>query len=185
MANCMTVSTHYPWTLRLIFWFQKKKYGEVLHSALVWGRSPKIFLALTHFYRAIDRKSSPVSPALRSLIIVRVSQMNGCEFCIDLNTSVLIERGVSLEKAEAIPQWKTSDLFDEREKLVLEYTEAVTMSTTKISEEMKAKMKAQFSEEEIVELTAIIAFQTMSTKFNNAFGIEAQGFCLRSQPIGK
>ena len=167
----------YSWYVRIIFWFQKRKYGEVLKSAQIWAKSPRVFLALSFLYSSIDRKNSPISPALRTLIIVRISQINGCSFCIDLNTFVLMERGVDLNKVQALANWHLSDLFSTQEKLILEYVEAVTDSTKKINDRIKTQVQAVFTEEEIVELTAIIAFQNMSTKFNNAFGIEPQGFC--------
>lgn len=116
----------YPWYVRIIFWLQRRHYGEVLNSALVWAKSPKVFLALSHLYGALNRKKSPISPEMRSLIIVRVSQLNGCEFCVDLNSFVLLKRGISLEKIKALNNWKNSMLFNDCEKTTLEYTESVT-----------------------------------------------------------
>lgn len=168
---------HYPWYVKIIFWLQKRNYGSVLNSALIWAKSPRVFFALSWLYASLERKSSPISPVLRTLIIVRISQINGCVFCVDLNTAVLLKRGVTLEKAQALRQWQTSVLFSDLEKLVLEYAEAVTDSIQKISEVLKRQMQSHFSEAEIVELTALIAFQNMSTKFNNAFGVAPQGFC--------
>ncbi len=169
--------SRYPWYAKFIFWLQKKKYGEVLNSALVWGKSPKIFLALSCLYASIDRKSSLISPVLRSLIIVRVSQINSCAFCVDLNSSILLQRLQDDQKVQELAHWASSNLFSEQERLVLEYTEAVTESKQKISDSLRSRIKDAFKENEIVELTAIIAFQNMSTKFNNAFDIEPQGFC--------
>lgn len=177
MTNKDSILTQYPWYIRIIFYFQKKKYGYILNSSLIWAKSPKIFLALSRLYRSIDRNNSPISPILRSLIIVRVSQINGCAFCIDLNISVLIKRGIDLNKVQSLPNWVTSTLFDEKEKIVLEYTEAVTDSSKRISVYLKKRMNEQFSQKELVEITALIAFQNMSTKFNNAFDIKPQGFC--------
>lgn len=178
-------STKYPWYVRLIFWFQTQKYGHVLNSALVWAKSPKVFLALSWLYKTLERKNSPITPILRSLIIVRVSQLNGCSFCIDLNTSILIKNGVDLNKIELLQNWQNSNLFNEQEKLALEYTEAVTDSTKVISDNLKKRMNVRFNQEELVEITALIAFQNMSTKFNNAFGIEPQGFCAPKLKSGK
>ena len=66
-------SNEYPWWIKLFFWKQKKKYGQVLTPGLIWGRSPKLFASVALLYGAIDRKSSPISPELRSLVTVRVS----------------------------------------------------------------------------------------------------------------
>jgi len=169
--------TKYPWYVKIIFWLQKRKYGEVLKSAIIWAKSPKIFLALSWLYGVLDRNSSPLSASLRSLVIVRISQINGCSSCIDLNTSVLLSRGISKEKALVLQNWRTSELFTNLEKVTLEYAEAVTDSSKKVKNELRSKIQGFFSETELVELTALIAFQNMSTKFNNAFGVEPQGFC--------
>lgn len=167
----------YPWYIKFLFKLQHKKYGQVLNSAMIWARCPRIFLALSWLFNAVDHKKSTLAADLRTLIIVRVSQLNGCEFCIDLNSSVLIKRGVSMDKALALKDWSQSDLFSRHEKIVLEYAEAVTRSTQALAEEQRAKINQLFDEKQIVELTALIAFQNMSTKFNNAFAVEPQGFC--------
>lgn len=86
----------YSWVVRPFFWNQRRKYGAVLDSALLWPRAPKLFLGVAFLYGMIDRKSSPLSPALQSLITVRVSQINHCPFCVDLNSATLIQLGVPL-----------------------------------------------------------------------------------------
>ena len=72
-----------PWYLWPFFWNQRRKYGAVLDSALLWARAPKVFLGVAFLYGMIDRKNSPLNPGLRSLVTVRVSQLNGCRFCVD------------------------------------------------------------------------------------------------------
>lgn len=166
-----------PWYVRILFFLQKRTYGTVLNSARTWAKSPRVFFALSFLYGALERKSSPLTPSLRSLVIVRVSQVNGCGFCIDLNTATLLKRGVSSEKVHALAHWRGSHLFDDFEKLVLEYSEAVTLSVGPIETLLHERMQDHFTQSVLVDLTALIAFQNMSTKFNNAFGIPVQGFC--------
>lgn len=168
----------YPCYIRPFLSAQRKKYGSILNSSLLWARSPKLFLGLSCLYGALDRKNSPISPALRSLIIVRVSQLNGCAFCIDLNSSILLERGVPLSKVEELGNWRKSGLFNDEEKIVLEYTEAMTITEKRVSEDLFNHLKEFFNDDQIIELTATIAFQNMSTKFNTALEIHSQGFCL-------
>ena len=167
----------YPWYLRLFFWNQRRKYSAVLDSALVWARAPKLFLGVAILYGMIDRKASPIEPALRSLITVRVSQINWCRFCVDLNTATLLKRGASLEKVEALENWSESELFNAQERAALAYTEAVTRSDRGVEGDIVECLKRHFDDDAIVELTGLIAFQNMSSKFNSALGIEAQGFC--------
>lgn len=167
----------YPWWLRLFFWKQKRKYGQVLLPGLLWARVPKLFATVALLYGAIDRKKSPLSPVLRSLVTVRISQINWCRFCVDINSLTLAKRAGSIEKVEALERWRESDLFDQEEKIALEYAEAITYSDRQVNDKLFARLKTLFDEDATIELTALIAFQNLSSKFNSALDVPAQGFC--------
>ncbi len=167
----------YPRYLRPFFWNQKRKYGQVLNPGLLWARVPKLFAAVALLYGALDRKGSPLNPVLRSLVTVRVSQINWCAFCVDINSSTLIERSGSTEKVDHLDRWRESDLFDEKEKAVLEYTEAVTYSDQQVTDDLVDRLRNFFDEDGIVELTGLVAFQNLSSKFNSALDVPPQGFC--------
>jgi AhpD family alkylhydroperoxidase len=167
----------YPFYLRPFFWNQRRKYGEVLKAALLWARSPGLFLGVAALHRMIDRSSSPIDSRLRALVMARVSQVNDCPFCVDLNSATLMRRGASLEKVEALSSWRESNVFDERERCVLDYSEAMTRSDRRVDDEMFTRLRRHFNDDGLVELTALIAFQNMSSKFNSALGVPAQGFC--------
>ncbi|MFD0988281.1 carboxymuconolactone decarboxylase family protein [Methyloligella solikamskensis] len=167
----------YPWYLKPFFWSQRRKYGAVLDPALVWGRAPRLFVGVALLYGMIDRNSSPIDPRLRSLITVRVSQLNHCAFCVDLNSSTLMKRGVDMEKVEALPDWRESNLFDDRERAALDYAEAVTLSDKETTNAHFIALREHFDEDGIVELTGLIAFQNLSSKFNAALDVPPQGFC--------
>jgi uncharacterized peroxidase-related enzyme len=128
-------------------------------------------------FGALERKRSPLSPVLRSLVIVRVSQINWCRFCVDINSATLAQRAGSMAKVEAVSKWRESDTFDERERLALEYAEAMTYTDRHVTDELMQRLKESFDTEAIVELTGLIAFQNMSSKFNSALDVPSQGFC--------
>jgi AhpD family alkylhydroperoxidase len=180
MARVATpADTAYPWYARLIFALQRRKYGSALESARLWGRLPRAFLFLTLLYRAIDRKRSPIEPGLRSLVQVRVSQINWCAFCVDLNGAAALERHVSPEKLAALERFEASPLFTEREKAALAYAQAVTDPHERAGDACFARLRTHFEEQAIVELAALIGFQNMSSKFNAALAVPPQGFCKR------
>ena len=169
--------TAYPWYLRPFFWNQKRKYGQVLKPALLWARSPLLFLTVALLYGALDRRRSPLSPVLRSLVTVRVSQLNWCRFCVDLNSMTLARRAGSMEKAEKLVNWRESAVFTEAERTALEFAEAVTITDRRVSDELMAGLRRHFDDDAIVELTGLIAFQNLSSKFNAALDVPSQGFC--------
>ena len=147
-------------------------------NRLVSGRvPPAFFAALSLLYAALDRNSSPIEPALRSLLTVRVSQINWCGFCVDINSATGMKRGVSEEQFSALDRFDESPLFNERQKTALAYAEAMMRSEACVSDELMQRLKAQLADDSIIELTAIIAFQNMSSKFNAALDVAPQGFC--------
>jgi AhpD family alkylhydroperoxidase len=173
-----------PWYLQPFFWNQRRKYGKALDASLLWARSPKLFLGVAVLYGMIDRRSSPIDPALRSLVTVRVSQINWCTFCVDLNSATLLKRGANMEKVEALPNWRGSNLFDERERAALDYAEAVTRSDRGVEDRHIDALRRHFSDDAIIELTALISFQNLSSKFNAALAVAPQGFCrLPERPV--
>lgn len=166
-----------PWYLRPFFWNQERKYGQVLKPALVWARIPSLFLALAAFYGVLERKRSRLPPLMRSLVMTRVSQINHCAFCLDLNAALLAKRAGTAEKLEALASWRESRVFDAAERVVLEYTEAVTCSNRQVTEPLMTELRRLFDDDTVVELTAAIALQNLSSKFNAALDIPSQGFC--------
>ena len=101
----------YPFWLRPFFWNQQRKYGAVLDPGLLWGRVPKLFAAVALLYGVLDRKSSPLDPVLRSLVTVRVSQINWCDFCVDINSMTLAKRAGSMDESRAAGRVAGSRIF--------------------------------------------------------------------------
>ncbi|UYN93425.1 MAG: carboxymuconolactone decarboxylase family protein [Enhydrobacter sp.] len=83
-----------------------------------------------------------------------------------------------LDKLAELPNWRDSKLFSQAERVALEYAERITYTDRQVDDALFAEVKKHFSEAQIVELTAAIAFENFRSKFNPALGIEAQGFCL-------
>jgi len=176
-ARIAAGATRYPWYVRLILAAQRRKYGSELEPARLWGRLPRSFLCLTLLYRTLDRPDSPIEPALRALVQVRISRINWCAFCVDLNGAAALERAVPPEKLAGLDDYERSPLFSERERAALAYAEAATDPARHVDDACFARLRARFDEQAILELTALVGFQNLSSKFNAALGVPAQGFC--------
>ena len=83
-----------------------------------------------------------------------------------------------LDKLGDLLTWRDSPRFSEAERVALEYAEAITYTDRQVDDELFAKVKQHFTEPQIVELTAAIAFENFRSKFNPTLGVEAQGFCM-------
>ncbi len=165
------------WYLRPLFWLQRRRYGVHLVPALQWARVPALYLALLAFYAALERRGSRLSPALRALVQTRVSQLNHCAFCIDLNAANAAQRSGSVRKALDVGAWRESALFDARERVALEYAESMTLTGYPANATLGERLAEHFEELALIELTALVGFQNLSSKFNAALDIPAQGFC--------
>ena len=89
-----------------------------------------------------------------------------------------MQAGATQEKVAQVPHAATSGLFSEEERAAIEYAEAMTVTGQKVSDELFARVRAHFTEAQVVELTAAVALENFRSKFNVALGIEAQGFCV-------
>lgn len=83
--------------------------------------------------------------------------------------------GVSDEKILALNEYATSPLYDEKERIVLEYADAITLSDRDVGDGLFGRVKLLFDEDAVVELTAAIAWENASSKFNRALRVPSQG----------
>lgn len=92
--------------------------------------------------------------SLLELVKLRASQINGCANCIDLHANRARELGETEERLQNLVAWWESPCFSEREKAALAWTEAVTLvAESRVPDDVYARVQAQFSEQEVVDLT--------------------------------
>ena len=84
------------------------------------------------------------------------------------------ELGVADEKIQALADYAASPLFDAKERVALEYADAMTITGREVSDELFARARQHFDDDQIVELTATIAWENCSSKFNRAQRIPSQ-----------
>jgi alkylhydroperoxidase family enzyme len=77
---------------------------------------------------------------------------------------------------EALGEYATSPLFSETEKLVLEYADGMTQTPAEVGDALFAKLRKKFTDAQLVELTATLAWENYRARFDHAFGVEAEGF---------
>ena len=90
------------------------------------------------------------------------------------------ELGVSDEKIVALSEYATSPLFSEEERVTLEYADSMTITGREVPDELFERLRRIYDEDAIVELTATIAWENCSSKFNRALRIPSQRFWKRS-----
>ena len=87
--------------------------------------------------------------------------------------------GVSEEKILALPDYAASPLYTEAERVALEYADGMTITGREVSDELFARLRRVYDDDALVELTAIIAWENASSKFNRALRVPSQGLWKR------
>jgi alkylhydroperoxidase family enzyme len=90
--------------------------------------------------------------------------------------------GVPEEKILALAEYGTSPLYADAERAALEYADAITLSDRDVSDELFARLRRFYDDDALVELTAIIAWENASSKFNRALRVPSQRLWRRSPP---
>ena len=160
-----------PLWIKPLFAAYKKAVGKVTTAVKVQAHRPSIAWFGNLFGLAIE-KSGKVEKRIHVLAQFRAAQIVECPFCIDIIPAIGKKQGVLTDaEISAVSHYFDSDLFSIREKVAMEYAEAVSKTPVKVSDEMFARLKQYFDEKQIVELTASIAYENYRARFNHALSI--------------
>jgi alkylhydroperoxidase family enzyme len=149
-------------------------HGSGIEPIEVWAYQPKMMMGMGKFNQAI-RKGKSVDERIKNLVELKGAQMIGCEYCVDLGSQICRNSGFSDDELLALPRYRESDLFTEGEKTALDYAVGVMRTPVDVSDELFARMKEHFTDEQMVEITALLTLVNLD-RFNAAFGIGASGF---------
>jgi AhpD family alkylhydroperoxidase len=113
---------------------------------------------------------SKIEPKLLHLVEFRVSQINGCAYCLDMHSKDLRHDGDTEQRLYMLPAWRDSPFYTERERAALAWAEAVTtIRDGNVPDEVYQQARQQFSEEELVDLTLAAATTGSWNRMNIAF----------------
>ncbi|MBV9166857.1 MAG: carboxymuconolactone decarboxylase family protein [Solirubrobacterales bacterium] len=170
--------------VKLVYWFMRagmKKltgreaaHGSGIEPIEIWAHQPKMMTGMGKFQQAV-RKGNTVEERLKYLVELKGAQVIGCEFCVDLGSQIARNSGLSDAELLALPRYRQSELFTAREKLALDYTVAVMRTPVEVADELFARMREQFTDEQLVEITALLTVVNLD-RFNAAFGVGSAGF---------
>ncbi|MGX5852399.1 carboxymuconolactone decarboxylase family protein [Dyadobacter jiangsuensis] len=120
---------------------------------------------------------SQVERRLLNLIYFRVSQINGCAFCLDMHSKDLRVEGETEQRLYLLNAWREAPFYSARERAALAYAEAVTLlKDREVTDEVFGAVTEQFTDEEIIDLTLAITTINSYNRFNIAFRTEAGSY---------
>jgi len=113
---------------------------------------------------------SGLDPLLIDLVYLRVSQINGCSYCVDLHWRDAVEKGADARKLNAVSAWEEMPFFTERERAALGWAESLTLvASTRAPEDAYATVRAQFDDKSLVELSYAIALMNAYNRLGVGF----------------
>jgi AhpD family alkylhydroperoxidase len=128
--------------------------------------SPEGYKAFGGVY--VYLQNSGLSKELIDLVYLRVSQVNGCAFCIDMHSRDLLKQGLAVDKLVLVPVWHDAGtVFTQRERVALAFAQAVTASD--VSDADYAAAAAEFSDKELADLTYGIALMNAFNRLGITF----------------
>jgi uncharacterized peroxidase-related enzyme len=149
------------------------EYGPFANQVAVFAHVPA---ALRHLMPMLMelRAARTLPKRVLELAIVTVSKLNECDYCVAHHKPFLAVEGVSAAGADRLIEWRDHPELDECDKLVVEYAIAAWERPNRIPDSLFARLRAHFSEAQIVELTLRITLCGFFNKFNDALQIEEE-----------
>jgi alkylhydroperoxidase family enzyme len=146
--------------------------GRIINLWKVMGHCPYIGLNFQRLGNSI-LKGEGLPPKLRELAILRVGSLAQSEYEFKQHTAIALQCGVGQKQIDEIVDWAASEQFDERERAVLAYTDAVARDI-RVRDETFARLRTFLNEEETIELTAVIGYYGMACRILVALEVDLE-----------
>jgi AhpD family alkylhydroperoxidase len=152
----------------------RRSYGRTLTPVALYAHSPGLLLAYGAFEAAFER-TSRVDRRLKTLAELRSATLVRCEWCMDFGSAVARHRGIEEHQLRELPRYRESDAFTPTEKLVLDYATAITRTPGTVEDALVERLRGEFSDAQILELTVAAAIENYRARVNSALGVEPEG----------
>lgn len=147
----------------------------MLDNLVVLWHHKRALVATAVFEGQVERFAA-LDPGLRMLAVMRSASQIGCAWCLDFGYFQAHGQGLDLAKIRAVPEGPGSPLFDQTERLVLEFADAATATPPTVTDELVAELTDRLGVAGMVELATMVAVENQRSRFNHALGLTSQGF---------
>jgi alkylhydroperoxidase family enzyme len=161
---------------KLAFSYCRWKFKGVVDPVRVAAHHPGVLIGMGALETVVEKGWHKLDPHLRWLAVQATAGAIGCSWCMDFGYFEGIQQGVDPRKVRDVARWRQSDVYDARERVVLEYVERSVQTPADVGEDLAKRLHEHFSEPEIVELAAWVALENFRSRFNAGLGLQSQGF---------
>jgi alkylhydroperoxidase family enzyme len=175
MAHVPLHNDHKGMIPRLARSYIKRRFGRIVEPAQAAAHHAGVLVAMGALETAAGHWKK-LDPNLRWMATMVAAGQIGCSWCLDYGYYEGMHEGVDPQKVRAIATWRDSTLFDERERVVIEYAEAASQTPAVVSDALAARVRRHLSDGEFVELAAWVALENLRSRFNAGLGLRSEGF---------
>ncbi|HEY1966532.1 MAG TPA: carboxymuconolactone decarboxylase family protein [Pseudonocardia sp.] len=169
--------------VKIAYYFSRRQMGKLtgrqpermIEPVEVFAYLPKLLMAYGRLEQA-TAKLDKLDERIGILAELKAATLTNCEYCIDIGSQIARRSGLTDAELLALPNYRTSPLFSELDKLVLDYAVGMSRTPVDVPDELFDRLRTHFDEPALVQLTYLIALENMRGRFNLAMGIGSAGF---------
>lgn len=176
MAHVTLVAQPKGLVQRYAWRYSRKMFGKVVEPVQAAAHHNGVLMSSGALETVVAKRWTTLDPHLKWLALQATSMAIGCSWCIDYGHYEGVQTGVPAVKVRDVGRWRDSDAYDERERLVLEFADAVNCTPSAVTDDLAARLRRTFTEKELVELAGWVALENMRSRFNAGLGLRSDGF---------
>jgi AhpD family alkylhydroperoxidase len=165
------------------YWFTRRLLGRMtgcspermLEPLEAYARIPRLLRGYARLEQATAGLNG-LPRRVRALAELRTATLTACEYCIDLGSQIARRWGLTDEELMALSAYRSSPVFNELDILVLDYATGMSRTPVEVPDELVEALRRHLDDDQIVELTHLIALENLRGRFNRALDIGAAGF---------
>src|SRR5262249_11609077 len=130
---------------RLAEWFIRRQFGAMLDPVRATGHNMPVMQA----FGALEQRAAKwnkLDVKIRDLADMAAAAKIGCSWCLDFGYWMMHTHGIPREKIEAVPQWRSSNVFEPLERLAMEFADALTATPPTVDDELVRKRRRNFDD---------------------------------------
>ena len=141
-----------------------------------WAHNLRVLVDRRAASRCRWPKWNELDPTLKALAEMAAAVTIGCSWCMDFGYWEFHHQGVDPVKLRDVPGWRDSDVYTDLERAVMDYAEAMTATPPEVTDEQVERLRQDLTDEQLVELTAMVSLENYRSRVNAALGLTSQGF---------
>jgi alkylhydroperoxidase family enzyme len=181
MAYVTLIDRPSGFVARIAARYSRHRFGQDVEPVMAASHHGGVLVALGAIETAAQRSWTKLDPRLRWLALQASAGEIGCSWCTDFGYYEGMQQGIDPGKVRDVGRFRTSGIYDDTERAVIEYAVAATATPAAVSDELVERLHRHLSEPEMVELASWVGLENLRSRFNAGMGLKSQGFSDRCE----